>query len=102
MQAWSDDQKIPDDGLVTLMADPFSVITRALDMELTHDGPQSLGLINRCKRFALVIQDGVVTSVQLSEGPGDPAGDDFPESTCAPNMLSVLKELGSDAASEEL
>mmetsp|Transcript_33897 Transcript_33897/g.48148 ORF Transcript_33897/g.48148 Transcript_33897/m.48148 type:complete len:101 (+) Transcript_33897:265-567(+) len=93
MTAWAQEQQVGDDSLLTFMGDPYSDVTRALDMELTHLGPQGVGLINRCKRFALHIQNGIVKSVRISEREDDPAGDEFPEDTCAPAMLNVIKGL---------
>lgn len=90
MNAWAMDQGVKDDGLLSFMGDPYSMVTRALEMELVHPGPQSVGLINRCKRFALYIVDGEVKAVRLSEKEDDPAGDDFPELTLADAMLKVI------------
>lgn len=69
MQAWAKDQKI---GLsmLTLMGDPNGELTKDLDMELTHPGPISKGIIGRCKRHALHVVDGEVKLVHISEGPG--------------------------------
>lgn len=91
MEAWAADQMV-EGSILSFMADPYSIVTRALDMELTHPGPQGVGLINRCKRFALHIVDGKVMAVRVSEKEDDPAGDDFPEDTCAPAMLEILSE----------
>lgn len=96
MQGWAENQGVSEDSLLTFMADPYSEVTRALEMELTHPGPLSLGLVNRCKRFALHIVDGVVKAVKIAEGPDDPAGDDNPYITCAPSMLEIIKGIGSD------
>jgi len=100
MDAWATDQKVDQSskGLLTMMGDPTSTLTRALGMELTHPGPQGKGLVQRSKRFALYAEDGVVKSLSVSEGPGpmgeeDPAGDDFPESSCAPSMLKQIRAL---------
>jgi len=100
MDAWATDQGVDQSakGLLTMMGDPTSSLTRALGLELAHPGPQGKGLVHRSKRFALYAENGVVKSLQVSEGPGpmgqeDPAGDDFPEATCAPNMLKVINSL---------
>ena len=95
MQAWAIDQ-MADGSLLSFMGDPYSIVTRALEMELTHPGPQGVGLINRCKRFALHIVDGKVMAVRISEREDDPAGDDFPEDTCAPAMLEIISEKSND------
>lgn len=98
MDAWAEDQKVPKGGLLTLMGDPTSALTSALGMVLEHPGPNGKGLWNRSKRFAAYAEKGVVKLLELSEGPGpageeDPAGDDFPEATLAPSMLSKIRTL---------
>lgn len=90
MQAWAENQQVPEDGLLTLMGDPYGTVTSALQMEMTHSGPKSVGLIDRCKRFALYIVDGVVKIKRIAEGEGDPAGDDKPEVTLAEAMLGAI------------
>ena len=75
MTAWSMDQKVPDDSIIKLMGDPYSILTEKLEMELTHAGPKSAGLINRCKRHALYIVDGTVKIVRVAEKDDDPAGE---------------------------
>jgi len=100
MDAWAQDQGVDKEPLIKMMGDPTSTLTMALGMELMHAGPQGKGLINRSKRFAIYAEDGVVKALQVSEGPGpkgeeDPAGDDFPEATLAPNMLAEIKKLKS-------
>ena len=74
MNAWAIDQKVPDNSIIKLMGDPYGVLTEKLDMELTHAGPKSVGLINRCKRHALYIVNGTVQIVRVAEKEDDPAG----------------------------
>lgn len=93
MEAWAKDQGVEQgpEGLLTFMGDPSGQLTKALDMLLDHPGPQSKGIINRCKRFALYLESGVVKAIKVSEAPDDPAGDDNPEATCAPAILEVIR-----------
>eukprot|EP00937_MAST-01D_sp_MAST-1D-sp2_P002423 g2423.t1 len=91
MKAWAADQKVNHASLLTFMGDPTGALTRALGMELTHEGPRGKGLIGRCKRHALLVVDGKVTALRISEADDDPAGDDRPEATCAPALLDILK-----------
>jgi 2-Cys peroxiredoxin 5 len=100
MKAWADDQGVPEDGLISLMGDPYGEVTDTLDMELTHAGPKSVGLINRCKRFALYIVDGTVKIVRVAESDDDPAGDDFPDVTLAEAMIDAIKALNSGSGDE--
>jgi 2-Cys peroxiredoxin 5 len=95
MQAWAEDQGVPEDGLISLMGDPYGEVTDTLDMELTHAGPKSVGLINRCKRFALYVVDGTVKIVRVAESDDDPAGDDFPDVTLAEAMIDAIKALNA-------
>merc|ERR1739844_616989 len=85
MQAWAADQKI-EDSFVTFMADPAATLTKALDMEMTHAGPPSVGIIGRCKRFAIYAEDEEIKLTKISEGPDDPAGDNDPSATLADGM----------------
>jgi len=101
MNAWAMDQNVEEGkSLLSFMGDPYADVTRALQMELDHPGPLGKGLINRCKRFALHISNGVVKAVRVSEREDDPAGDDFPEDTCAPSMLNVIRGLGQGKTDE--
>ena len=87
MTAWSKDQGA-DDSLLTFYGDPTAKLTKALGMVLDHPGPMFKLGYPRSKRFAAYVVDGVVKAVEVSEKPDDPAGDDFPESSCVENMLS--------------
>jgi peroxiredoxin 5 len=74
MNAWAMDQNVPETSILKLMGDPYSILTEKLEMELVHAGPKSVGLINRCKRHALYVVDGVVQIVRVAEKEDDPAG----------------------------
>lgn len=89
MQAWAEDQGIGG-SMVSFVADPAADLTKALDMEMTHPGPPSVGIIGRCKRFAVHAVDGEIKTVKVSEGPDDPAGDDDPSATLAEGMLEAI------------
>jgi peroxiredoxin len=103
MMAWAEDQGVAEDGMVTLMGDPYGELTEALDMELTHSGPKNAGLINRCKRHALYVEKGVVKIVRVAEGEDDPAGDNEPEVTLADAMVDAIRALKEkDGSSDEL
>ena len=78
MQAWAKDQGIGG-SMITFLADTTCAFTRAVGMVLDHPGPMGALGTPRCKRFVLVVDDGVVTHVEVSEAEGDPAGDNGPE-----------------------
>lgn len=77
--------------MIKFVADPAAELTKALDMEMTHPGPPSVGIIGRCKRFALHAIDGEIKTVAVSEGPDDPAGDDDPSASLAEGFLEAIK-----------
>lgn len=103
MDAWAESQGVDQqNGLIKLFADPKSELTMALDISLTHPGPQSVGLINRSKRTAMYLEDGVVKIFKISERPDDPAGDEHPEDTCVESMLESIAEFKKQNAKDEL
>jgi len=93
MKAWAEDQGVADSQVIDFMGDPTGELTKKLGMELTHPGPASVGIIGRCKRFALYVEDCVVKVVRVSESPDDPAGDANPDATCAPAMMEAIRAL---------
>lgn len=96
MDAWAADQGIGTSSIIKLMGDPYGELTEKLDMELTHSGPKSVGLINRCKRFALYMEDGSVKIAKVAEAEDDPAGDERPDITLAESMIDAISALGKD------
>jgi peroxiredoxin len=100
MQAWAENQGVKEEGIVTLMGDPYGQLTEKLDMELIAAGPKLKGLVDRSKRHALYVVDGVVKIVRVAESDDDPAGDDFPDITLAEAMMDAIKKLGG--GSDEL
>mmetsp|Transcript_21516 Transcript_21516/g.66354 ORF Transcript_21516/g.66354 Transcript_21516/m.66354 type:complete len:91 (+) Transcript_21516:309-581(+) len=85
MAAWAKDQKI-EGSIVKFVSDPTSELTKALDVELTHPGPVAVLGPGRCKRFAMLFDQGVCTSVQISETADDPTDGNL-ELSLAPNMV---------------
>ena len=92
MGAWALDQKIAGSN-ISFIADPNSLVTKALGMEMTHPGPCAVLGPKRCKRFAMFVEDGTIKVINVSEGPDDPAGDAHPESSCIDNMLKDIAAL---------
>ena len=78
MTGWAKDQGV-EGSIVTFLADTTCAFTRAVGMVLDHPGPMGVLGSPRCKRFVLVVDDGAVTHVEVSEADGDPAGDNEPE-----------------------
>ena len=74
------------------MGDPHGDLTKALGMELTHPGPVTVkGLVGRCKRHGIFVNNGVIQAINVSEAEDDPAGDDDPSNTLAEAMMKVIK-----------
>lgn len=100
MTAWAESQGVPADSMIKLLGDPYGQVTEKLDMELTHAGPKSVGLVNRCKRFALYVENGIVKIVRVAESEDDPAGDDFPDATLAESMMEAILALRNGKTDE--
>jgi peroxiredoxin len=80
-------------SLLQFMGDPAGELTKALDMKMTHPGPQGKGLYGRCKRHAIYAVNGEIKAINIAEKEDDPAGDDFPEATLADTMLEVIAQV---------
>jgi len=78
MKGWAKDQGV-EGSMITFMADTRCEFTNAVGMAMDHPGPLDALGNTRCKRFVLIVQDGVVKHVEVSEAEGDPAGDNEPE-----------------------
>ena len=63
MGAWGKDQGVEDK--VLMLADGSAVFTKALGLELDLDN-RGFGL--RSQRYAMIVDDGVVTAVNVEEG----------------------------------
>ncbi|MBY5972632.1 peroxiredoxin [Ferrimonas balearica] len=55
------------DEAITFLADAQSELTKALGLDFS--APPA-GLIDRCKRFSMLVEDGVVKVLHLEENPG--------------------------------
>ncbi|MGO9027310.1 MAG: peroxiredoxin [Acidimicrobiales bacterium] len=65
MGAWGEAQHVGDQ--VVLLADGNGEFTEAVGLEMDGSG---FGLGTRSQRYAMVIEDGVVTTLQVEPGPG--------------------------------
>ncbi|MEQ8166919.1 MAG: peroxiredoxin [Alphaproteobacteria bacterium] len=63
MKAWGDQQNV--DDKVLMLADGNAEFTRALGLELDASG---FGMGTRAQRFAMVVDDGVVSHLAVEEG----------------------------------
>lgn len=65
MAAWGKDRHV--DGKIVLVSDGNADLTKAMGLELDGSG---FGLGTRNRRFAAVLEDGVVTQLNVEEGGG--------------------------------
>jgi peroxiredoxin len=65
MQEWS--KASGAEGKVTLLADGNGEFTKAMGLEFDGSGA---GLGTRSKRFAMIVEDGVVKSLHVEDSPG--------------------------------
>jgi len=65
MGAWGTQQGVGD--TVVMLADGNGEFTRAMGLQLDGSG---FGLGMRSQRYAAIIEDGIVTSLQVEKGPG--------------------------------
>lgn len=65
MQVWGESQDIGDK--VTLVSDGNAELTKAMGLDFDGSGA---GLGTRCKRFAMLVEDGKVKSLHVEDSPG--------------------------------
>lgn len=87
MKAWAADQKI-EGSIIKFLGDPRSELTEALGLVLDHPGPMSVLGTPRVKRFSMLVEDGVIKTINVAEKDDDPAGDASPEDTLVEKMLA--------------
>ena len=78
MQSWAESTGA-DKTLVQMLADPDSSFTKALGLEFTAP---PVGLIDRSKRYAMLVDNGTVSALEIDENPGEctiSAGESFLE-----------------------
>jgi len=89
MTAWAQDQGV-EGSIITFLGDPRSELTKELDLVLDHPGPMSVLGNTRCKRFSMLIDDGVIKTINVAASDDDPAGDDNPTVSLVEKMLEDL------------
>ena len=67
MGAWSKDTGAGDAGIL-MLGDPASEFTKAVGMDF--DAPP-VGFVSRSKRYSMLVDDGVVTILNLEGSPGE-------------------------------
>jgi len=66
MGAWGASTGATDAGL-TFLADPEAAFTKAMGMEFSAP---PVGLIDRSKRYAMVVENGTIKTLHIEENPG--------------------------------
>jgi len=77
--------------MITFLGDPRSEVTKALGLVLDHPGPMSVLGNPRCKRFSMLIEDGIIKTINVAEKPDDPAGDAHPSVSLVEKMIEDLE-----------
>lgn len=89
MTAWAMDQ-FTDGTIIKMLGDPRKELTEALGLVLDHPGPMSVLGTPRCKRFSMLIDDGIIKTINVAGTEDDPAGDDNPKISLVEKMLMDL------------
>mmetsp|Transcript_130471 Transcript_130471/g.316959 ORF Transcript_130471/g.316959 Transcript_130471/m.316959 type:complete len:90 (+) Transcript_130471:557-826(+) len=89
MTGWAANQGV-EGSIITFLGDPRSELTKALDLVLDAAGPMSVLGNPRCKRFSMLIDDGVIKTINVAASEDDPAGDDNPTVSLVEKMLEDL------------
>mmetsp|Transcript_83130 Transcript_83130/g.164944 ORF Transcript_83130/g.164944 Transcript_83130/m.164944 type:complete len:202 (+) Transcript_83130:66-671(+) len=90
MKGWSEAQKIEEGSIMQLMGDPKGELTKALRVQL--DDPRVMEVLGnvRCKRMSMLVDDGVIKTINVAASEDDPAGNDHPEVSLVEKMLEDL------------
>ena len=65
MKAWGEDRNVGEDAL--MLSDGNGEFTSAIGLEMDGSG---FGLGTRSQRYAMIIEDGVVSALNVESGPG--------------------------------
>lgn len=90
MTGWAKDQGVSG-SIIKFLGDPCSTLTEALGVVMDHPGPMSVLGGARCKRFSMLIDNGIVKTVNVAAKDDDPAGDGDPSVSLVEKMLEDLK-----------
>lgn len=89
MDGWAKTQGV-DGSIIKFLADPGSELTEALGLVLDHPGPMAKLGYPRSKRFSMLIDDGVIKSINVDSYEDDPAGDERASVSLVDKMLQDL------------
>jgi 2-Cys peroxiredoxin 5 len=89
MTGWAKNQGV-EGSMITFLGDPRSELTEALGLVLNHPGPMSVLGNPRCKRFSMLIDNGIIKTINVAAAEDDPAGDTDPSVSLVEKMLTDL------------
>jgi len=89
MSAWAKNSGL-EGSMLTFLGDTASKLTRALGMVLSDPGVMVHLGNPRCQRFSMLVDDGVIKSLNVACYKGDYAGDGKPEATFVEKILEDL------------
>lgn len=94
MTAWAEELGIKG-SMISCFGDPQSEVTQALGLVLKDKGPMGVLGNQRCKRFSMLIEDGIVKSVNVAASKDDPAGDEKPDVSLVDKILEDCDKLAA-------
>lgn len=94
MTGWAEELGVKG-SMISCFGDPGSEVTQALGLVLKDKGPMAVLGNQRCKRFSMLIEDGVVKSVNVAASKDDPAGDEKPDVSLVEKILEDCDRLAA-------
>jgi len=94
MTAWAEELGVKG-SMISCFGDPGSEVTQALGLVLKDKGPMAVLGNQRSKRFSMLIEDGVVKSVNVAASKDDPAGDEKPDVSLVEKILEDCDKLAA-------
>jgi len=94
MTGWAEELGVKD-SMISFFGDPGSEVTQALGLVLKDKGPMAVLGNHRCKRFSMLIEDGIVKSVNVAASKDDPAGDEKPDVSLVEKILEDCDKLAA-------
>jgi peroxiredoxin len=98
MGAWAAEFSLAG-SIVKFMSDTSGSLTKALGMVLNDKKPLAMLGNLRCKRFSMLIESGVIKSINVAASKEDPAGDTKPD---VANVEKILEDCDKVAAKKGL
>jgi len=91
MSAWEKNRNL-EGTMLQCLSDTSREVTEALGVVLDHPGVLDVLGTKRCKRFSMLIEDGVIKAINIAAREGDPSGDKHPEISFVDQIIAQLDE----------